>query len=126
MTEDCPFCKLDRDCLDQTANMMLIESKYPVIEKGHFLIIPMRHIESCYDLTPNEWNELRILMKSARDFGLNELGLTDSNCGFNDGALSGQTVFHAHFHIIMRKKGDVNDPRGGIRNIIPKKGNYLK
>jgi len=125
MTEEkCPFCKLDREPISETNNMILIHSKFPVLEEGHFLIIPKRHVSSWYNLTEEEWKESKRLIREATDYGLNVLGLTDSNGGFNDGKLAGQTVFHAHFHIIMRKKGDVINPRGGIRNIIPEKGDY--
>lgn len=122
----CPFCILDREVLSETNNLRLIDSKFPVIDQGHFLIIPKRHTSSCYDFTKDEWSELQLLIKEARDIGLNRLGLVDSNGGFNDGSLAGQTIMHAHFHIIMRKKGDVEDPRGGVRNIIESRGNYLK
>ena len=122
--EDCPFCDLDRVIIEQTTHMRLIKSRYPVIEDGHFLIVPRRHVESCYDFTSAEWFEAKQLIKSARAEGNRRLGLVDSNVGFNDGLFAGQSIFHAHIHVIMRKPGDVENPRGGIRNVIPSKGCY--
>lgn len=123
---NCPFCNLDRIPITVTNTMLLIESKFPVAENGHYLIIPREHIKSCFDFNKEEWLDLRTLMNFIKDKMIMERAYFDFNGGFNDGELAGQTVMHAHFHIIGRKKGDVENPRGGIRNIIPSKGDYLK
>lgn len=122
---DCPFCYIDRKPIRRTTHMTLIESKFAVADKGHYLIIPNRHIESCYELEFYEWDELKLLMAEAK-YICQKNGYVNTNVGFNDGVLAGQTIMHAHIHVIGRKKGDVKDPRGGIRNVIPAKGNYLK
>jgi diadenosine tetraphosphate (Ap4A) HIT family hydrolase len=124
---NCPFCNLDRKPLEVTSYMNLIESKFPLTEGGHLLIVPKRHYPKWDDIVfhPYEWYDFRTMLQIGIKI-LEGRKFTEFNIGANIGALAGQTVPHAHFHIIARVKGDVEDPRGGIRNIIPAKGNYLK
>lgn len=126
MSEECPFCILESRIIDETLRMVLIESKFEVAEKGHYLVIPKRHVTSCLDLNEPEWGESKYLINKAKNIMKVCNLYHDFNVGWNDGKYAGQTVMHAHIHIIGRKKGDVKDPRGGIRNVIPTKGNYLK
>ena len=91
----------------------------------HSLIVPRRHAPDYFSLTPEEVMACDELLRQGRD----ELCGTDSsiqgfNIGLNVGAVAGQTIFHCHFHLIPRRIGDVEKPRGGVRHIIPGKGNY--
>ena len=120
----CPFCiNTDKKILE-TKNAFVISDKYPVT-KFHSLIISIRHVESFFDLTPEEYADCMVLIKTSRKT-LRELDKTISgfNIGVNDGVDAGQTITHCHIHLIPRRKGDVKDPSGGIRHIIPEKGFY--
>jgi diadenosine tetraphosphate (Ap4A) HIT family hydrolase len=91
---------------------------------GHTLIIPRRHVGSVFDLTHEELLDLHALVVKARERLLKDLHPDAFNIGLNDGPAAGQTVPHAHIHLIPRKTGDVPDPRGGVRWIIPAKAKY--
>lgn len=97
---------------------------YPV-SKGHLLIIPNRHIDDFFSLTPAEINSVNALLFEARTLAIkDDSSIQGFNVGINSGAVSGQTIFHCHIHLIPRRLGDVENPRGGVRNIFPGKGNY--
>ena len=92
---------------------------------GHMLIIPMRHVESFFELSPYEKRACFLLVDQIRDIiSRQDKTVTGFNVGFNDGIDAGQTILHCHLHVIPRRKGDISSPRGGIRNIIPDKGDY--
>ena len=122
---NCPFCSLSPDrVLMENELAYAVNDQYPVTE-GHALVIPKRHTENYFSLTKDELLACDELIRDVR--GLVER--TDSmvegfNIGMNAGAAAGQTVFHCHIHVIPRRVGDVDDPRGGIRHLIPGKGNY--
>jgi len=120
----CPFCDNDDKKILETKNAFVISDKYPVT-KNHALIIPKRHVESYFDLTPEEYIDCIVLIKTSKKT-LCELDKTISgfNIGVNDGADAGQTISHCHIHLIPRRKGDVKEPAGGVRHIIPGKGFY--
>jgi len=122
--KSCPFCNNDDKKLLETKNAIVISDKFPVT-KNHSLIIPKRHVESYFDLTPEEYADCMVLIKTSKKT-LCELDETISgfNIGVNDGDVAGQTVSHCHIHLIPRRKGDVSNPRGGIRNIIEGKGDW--
>ena len=122
---DCKFCNLERDrTLKEGQSTKLFLDNYPVT-KGHALIIPKSHVSTPQGLLDSEILEIFDLMRKycqeAQDLDKTILGF---NIGFNDGEAAGQTIFHAHMHVIPRRLGDVEVPRGGIRNIIPGKGSY--
>jgi len=120
----CPFCiNADKKILE-TKNAFVISDKFPVT-KYHSLIIPKRHVESYFDLTPEEYADCMVLIKTSKKT-LCELDKTISgfNIGVNDGVDAGQTITHCHIHLIPRRKGDVKKPSGGVRHIIPEKGFY--
>ena len=120
----CPFCNNNDKKLFETKNAFVISDKYPVT-KYHSLIIPKRHVESFFELTPEEYADCFVLIKTSKKT-LSELDKTISgfNIGVNDGTDAGQTITHCHIHLIPRRKGDVDNPLGGIRHIIPEKGFY--
>lgn len=101
-----------------------ILDKYPVT-KGHTLIIPKRHVEFISELSFLEMEHIFILTKHRIPEAEKEFeDITGWNFGVNQGESSGQTISHLHFHLIPRRKNDVTNPIGGIRNIIPNKGDY--
>ncbi len=104
---------------------VVIRDKYPV-SNGHCLIIPRRNVARFQELTPRE--EIRMLRWAAwtQNYLLATLlPIPDAfNLGINDGQAAGQTMEQFHFHIIPRYRGDVHDPRGGIRWVIPRKARY--
>lgn len=120
----CPFCNNHDKILFETKNSYVIYDKYPVT-KNHSLIIPIRHVESFFDLTPEEIADCMVLIITSQKT-LCELDKTifGFNIGINDGVDAGQTIAHCHIHLIPRRKGDVKDPSGGIRHVIPEKGFY--
>ena len=120
----CPFCRPAGGVvwLTDEAGLALWD-RYPVSE-GHALVVPMRHVASVFDLTHIEQTGLWQLVGKVRERLVAHFAPDGFNVGFNDGAAAGQTVAHAHIHVIPRRAGDVPDPRGGIRWIIPDKAPY--
>ena len=94
------------------------------ISTGHTLIIPKRHVGSWFECTLPEQQSLMGLMARARDRLISAHAPDGFNIGINDGAAAGQTVPHLHVHLIPRYAGDREDPRGGIRWIMPNKADY--
>lgn len=121
---DCLFCQLEEEeHLIENGSFYGCFDKYPVT-KGHLLIIPRRHVESLFDLTDAERMALFALVEAGRDF-LTETHAPDGfNFGINQGKAAGQTVPHLHLHIIPRYQGDMEDPEGGVRGVIPGKQKY--
>lgn len=123
---NCTFCRVKPNTWIISNNLSYaIRDKYPVTD-GHTLVIPKRHFASFFDITQAELNAIYALASVVRE----ELhrkypNISGFNLGFNDGQASGQTISHCHFHIIPRRKDDVENPVGGIRNVIPGKGDYL-
>ncbi|MDA9655802.1 HIT family protein [Alphaproteobacteria bacterium] len=91
---------------------------------GHTLIIPKREVPDIFDLSDKEYQSCFDLLRNVRKFLEKEFNPDGFNVGINSGEVAGQTIFHAHIHLIPRYKGDVAKPRGGIRNVIPNKGDY--
>ena len=123
--EDCLFCNIPpvRIVLENEL-AYAVRDGYPVTEM-HSLIIPKRHIQDYFDLTTEELIACDQLIRSLK----NEISNSDQsvngfNIGINSGETAGQTIFHCHIHLIPRRTGDVDNPRGGVRNIIPGMGNY--
>jgi diadenosine tetraphosphate (Ap4A) HIT family hydrolase len=96
---------------------------YPV-SPGHTLVIPKRHVESVFDVTPAEWSAIKLALDKAKAKLDAEHQPDGYNVGVNVGEHAGQTVMHVHVHLIPRYKGDMDNPRGGVRHIIPNKGYY--
>jgi ATP adenylyltransferase len=122
--EFCPFCEIQFDIFAKNSLAVAFGDKYP-ITKDHTLVIPLRHTPSFFDLDSDERNACLSLVNEMRQMILkNDRKVTGFNIGINDGIDAGQTVFHSHIHIIPRRKGDVANPRGGIRNIMPDTNSY--
>lgn len=123
--EGCPFCSPPSERLFlQTPQVIGLWDAYAV-SPGHALLIPRRHVATWFDATSEE----KLALVEAIDLAkakIEELHQPHGyNIGINSGEAAGQTVFHLHVHVIPRYRGDVPDPRGGVRHVIPGKGNYL-
>ena len=94
------------------------------ITKGHSLVIPKRHVVSIWEMEDDEYIDAFNLVRAVKDILQKRFEPQGFNIGVNCEEAGGQTVLHAHIHIIPRYARDVVHPRGGIRNIIPGKGNY--
>jgi ATP adenylyltransferase len=123
--EGCVFCEVPRGRLvAENSLAFAIHDAYPVTD-GHTLLIPKRHLQSSGDLVQPELNGLWALQGAQRAALLtSDPTIRGFNFGLNDGEAAGQTVNHCHFHLIPRRAGDVADPGGGIRGVIPEKQRY--
>jgi diadenosine tetraphosphate (Ap4A) HIT family hydrolase len=120
----CPFCNPDSERITRESDLAFaLRDGFPV-SKGHMLVIPKRHIASFFDLTDDEYKEIRALLIESKKLLDHEFSPDGYNIGVNDGPAAGQTVPHLHFHLIPRYQGDREDPRGGIRWILPEKADY--
>lgn len=120
----CPFCDFDRSKLiEESECAIALRDAFPVTE-GHALVIPRRHVASVYQLSAPDQAALWVLVGHVRETLQQQVAADGINIGINDGEAAGQTVEHAHIHVIPRRKGDVSDPRGGVRNIIPRTARY--
>jgi diadenosine tetraphosphate (Ap4A) HIT family hydrolase len=121
---DCVFCNIPKErILRETADWYVIRDLYPV-SPGHTLFIPKLHITDQWDLSTGAWFYLQFLLRDMKKELDKEYSPDGYNIGINNGAAAGQTVFHLHVHMIPRYKGDVEDPRGGVRYVIPDKVRY--
>jgi diadenosine tetraphosphate (Ap4A) HIT family hydrolase len=120
----CPFCNVaPGDIVLEDPLCYARWDKHPVTE-GHILVIPKRHFASYFDATPEERQSLWNMVEKARKH-VDSLHHPDGyNIGINVGETAGQTILHLHIHLIPRRKGDMENPRGGVRHVIPGKGNY--
>ena len=124
MSPPCPFCSLPADrFVLQSEHSVVIRDGFPV-SPGHTLIIPRRHVASFFEVTDAERADLMSLLAAARDDLERQFRPAGYNIGVNDGAAAGQTVPHLHVHLIPRYEGDREDPRGGVRWVLPDKAAY--
>jgi len=123
--KDCIFCNIESfRKIDEDDLFYVIRDGFPVTAL-HTLIIPNRHVETYFGLTEDEVLALNSMINKHKQL-IEEEDPTVSgfNIGMNCGEDAGQTVFHCHIHLIPRRKGDVEEPRGGVRHLIPGKGTY--
>jgi diadenosine tetraphosphate (Ap4A) HIT family hydrolase len=107
----------------ETEHIVAFRDRFPVAE-GHMLVVPRRHVNSVFDLTRAEFGSLWQVVTEVREWLRRELQPNGFTIGVNDGEAAGQTVTHAHVHVIPRRAGDVLDPRGGIRWVLPERACY--
>jgi diadenosine tetraphosphate (Ap4A) HIT family hydrolase len=126
---DCKYCDKDYQKSSRTVleneHFFANYDNHPV-NLGHMKLIPKRHVNSLCELTDQEFVAMKDMIIKTKELIDKEHHPDGYNIGVNEGEAAGQTVFHLHLHVIPRYKGDVDDPVGGIRTIIPGKGNYLK
>lgn len=102
----------------------MIRDQFPVTP-GHLLIIPKAHRLDLFELSDEELSEIPELLKRLKSsIASQDPQVTGFNIGVNCGVSAGQSVFHCHLHFIPRRDGDVENPRGGVRGVIPSKQNY--
>ncbi len=122
---DCVFCNLDESRIEIENDLALsFKDLYPVTN-GHTLVIPKRKVQSFFDLTEEEIAAMfELLHLQKEDLKNKDSSITGFNIGINDGEDAGQTIMHCHIHLIPRRSGDMIDPRGGVRGVIPEKQSY--
>jgi diadenosine tetraphosphate (Ap4A) HIT family hydrolase len=123
----CLFCESNKlDIVESNESAFSIRDNYPVTPL-HTLIIPFRHVESYFELNKEELDSCNDLLESQKQFFDQSDGeITGYNIGVNIGSDAGQTVNHCHIHLIPRRNGDMDDPRGGVRGVIPDKQKWNK
>ena len=121
----CLFCKDARGVSLNSELAYSARDSYAV-SPGHTLVIPRRHVASFFDLTPEEINACMALITEERRLLDQEFKPDGYNIGVNVGPAAGQSILHVHIHIIPRYQGDVENPQGGVRHVIPKKGHYTR
>jgi diadenosine tetraphosphate (Ap4A) HIT family hydrolase len=120
----CPFCSLPESrIVEHNAFALWMYDGFPV-SPGHSLIIPRRHVESFFYISGEEQQAMLELLDRAKSTVDRERHPSGYNIGINDGRAAGQTVPHLHLHLIPRYEGDVADPRGGVRWVLPEKADY--
>jgi len=124
-TDECHFCNLTENRIEEeTDSCVVIRDLYPVTPL-HTLIITKRHVASYFDLSEQERDEIRLLIDKLRHhIEREDETVTGFNIGINCGEDAGQTVMHCHVHLIPRRTGDMDNPRGGVRGVIPDKRIY--
>ena len=121
-TNDCPFCNKSEFILENE-HWICIYDNYPV-SIGHTLIIPKRHFNDYFLSTEIERSSFDKILFEVKEHLDKEHSPDGYNVGFNVNKEGGQSIFHCHIHIIPRYRGDVENPRGGVRGVIPSKQNY--
>ncbi|MBN2138047.1 MAG: HIT family protein [Sedimentisphaerales bacterium] len=122
----CPFCpsNIAEDVIEQYGSAFVIPDAHPVSE-GHVLILPVRHTPDFFSMTTQERADAEELIRVMRDrICESDDSVLGFNIGMNCGEAAGQTIFHAHIHLIPRRTGDVGNPKGGVRGVIPDKMHY--
>ena len=123
--DPCLFCKDTRGVSIEHELAYSARDSYPA-SPGHTLVIPRRHVAGFFDLTEEEVTACMRLIKEEKIRLDEEFKPDGYNIGVNVGPAAGQSVFHVHIHIIPRYKGDVENPQGGVRHVIPNKGHYTR
>lgn len=121
-------CRL---CISKPGRRVILEGRYgfaawdrhPASE-GHFLVIPYRHFASYFDINDEERDELWTLVSEGKKIAEEKYRPDGYNIGINVGKWAGQSIPHMHIHVIPRYKGDVENPKGGVRGVIPEKKLY--
>ena len=123
----CLFCNVEKSgCAYENRLAYASYDSYPVTEH-HYLIIPKRHIKDYFDLSNEELvacNDLVQIVK--KEIIKKDPSVKGFNLGTNIGKVSGQSILHCHLHLIPRRKGDVDNPQGGVRSVIPNKQHYKR
>lgn len=126
MTDRCPFCQPpESKILDGNEHALILGDGFPVTD-GHLLVCTQRHVADWFEATEAEQRAILELLQRGRSLILSRHSPAGFNIGVNVGLAAGQTVMHLHVHLIPRYPGDVPDPRGGVRHVIPSRGNYLR
>jgi diadenosine tetraphosphate (Ap4A) HIT family hydrolase len=118
----CPFCSVESlDVVATSVEAVAVRDRYPVTD-GHHLVVPRRHVTTLLECSDAELHAVWQLVRKLTDT-LTADGFT---IGHNAGVAAGQTIGHAHLHVIPRRTGDVPDPRGGVRWVLPAAAPYWR
>ena len=123
MTEECIFCTPKAELLGENELAVAISAGYPV-SPGHALIVPRRHEPDFFSLSADEQAALMALVNPVRTVLAERFAPDAFNLGVNAGRAAGQTIQHVHLHVIPRYVGDVAEPRGGVRWVLPETARY--
>ena len=123
----CLFCNIEKSgCAHENELAYASYDSYPVSEH-HCLIIPKRHIKDYFDLSNKELVACNDLIQIVKDeITKKDPSVKGFNLGTNIGKVSGQSILHCHLHLIPRREGDVDNPQGGVRSVIPNKQHYKR
>jgi diadenosine tetraphosphate (Ap4A) HIT family hydrolase len=125
-TDQCPFCNPSEGRVTEASGLAFaMLDAYPV-SPGHTLVVVRRHVADVFDLRPDELADVARLIASAKRRIDSHFLPRGYNVGVNVGQASGQTIMHVHVHLIPRYPGDCPDPTGGVRNVIPGRGPYVR
>ncbi|MCF8334889.1 MAG: HIT domain-containing protein [Bacteroidales bacterium] len=124
-TPSCLFCnpKSQLKFITESATAYAVYDGLPV-SNGHALVIPKKHIPNYFDLSINQQQSIWIVVNRVKEILEERYKPEGFNVGFNVNEPAGQTIFHAHIHVIPRYSGDMDNPKGGVRHVIPEKGKY--
>ncbi|TYB32483.1 MAG: HIT family protein [Flexistipes sinusarabici] len=121
---NCPFCNFEQNEIILKNKLCYARfDKYPV-NQGHLLIIPFRHFDNYFDATYDEKISVLSLLEKSKKHIDEKYFPNGYNVGINIGQSAGQTVMHLHVHLIPRYDGDIDNPTGGVRGVIPNKRIY--
>ncbi len=120
---ECIFCNLKHEIIYENTHVFAVYDRFPV-SKGHVLVIPKRHIEHYFEATEEEIVAIHKGLHAMKTHLDKRYAPDGYNIGVNVHAAAGQTVFHLHIHLIPRYAGDVDNPAGGVRGVIPDKRTY--
>jgi HKD family nuclease/diadenosine tetraphosphate (Ap4A) HIT family hydrolase len=122
----CPFCYPTTERVFYRDSLVIgLWDGFPVTP-GHALLVPIRHVPTWFEASLDERMALMRAIDAARLAIESNFGADGYNIGINNGEAAGQTVMHLHVHVIPRRRGDMQDPRGGVRHVIPEKANYIQ
>ena len=123
----CLFCNINESGLAEENDLAYASyDSFPVTDM-HCLIIPKRHVKDYFDLTDEEIIACNMLIKNImKEIEFKDPKVKGFNIGTNAGKISGQSILHCHIHLIPRREGDVENPQGGVRSVIPSKQHYKR
>lgn len=121
--QDCPFCQANLEIVFENQTYFAIFDRTPV-STGHLLLIPKAYRRDYFSLTEAEKRDIEDLILKGRDYLAQHFASKGYNTGYNCGVAAGQSILHCHCHLIPRYAGDMSNPKGGVRGVIPEKQSY--
>ena len=123
----CLFCTIKKeDIIEENEFAYATFDSYPVSSQ-HYLIVPKRHVKDYFELNNDEVTGCDQLIKKIKNqVEKNDKTVKGFNIGINSGKVAGQSIMHCHIHLIPRREGDVENPQGGVRGVIPSKQHYTR
>ena len=127
LNKPCIFCSIKKDELLFENNLAYASTDSYPVSKFHSLVVPKRCIKNFFELNNQEIIACNDLIKKLKKKILSEDNTVKGfNIGTNSGKAAGQSIFHCHIHVIPRREGDVENPQGGVRSVIPSKQHYIR